>query len=108
MSGGHFDYIDERCKNEIFGWIDDGDRVPNIFEDREISELVYDVFNLIHDYDWYRCGDTGKGTWLERKSDFKHKWLQNRGVRVQRIVDEAIDSIREELYETYGIERKEE
>lgn len=108
MSGGHFDYIDERCKNEIFGWIDDGDRVPNIFEDREISELVYDVFGLIHDYDWYSCGDIGKETWLIRKSCFKHKWLNNRGVCVRRIVDEAIDSIREELYETYGIERKEE
>ena len=44
MSGGHFDYIDSRAKNEIFGY---GDKWWNVFEDREISELVWDIFNLI-------------------------------------------------------------
>ena len=37
MSGGRFDYIDSRAKNEIFGW---GYKPTNVFEDREISELV--------------------------------------------------------------------
>lgn len=41
---------------------------------------------------------------VKAKAEFKKKWLGNRGVRVRRIVDEAIDSLRQELYETYGIE----
>lgn len=42
MSGGRFDYKDQGLRNEIFGW---GDTWCNVFEDREISELVWDVLN---------------------------------------------------------------
>lgn len=100
ISGGHFDYVDSRAKDEIFGW---RDNFSNVFEDREISELIWDVFNLIHDFDWYISGDTMKETYLKSKAEFKKKWLSNRGVRVRRVIDEAINDIRNELYETYGI-----
>lgn len=103
MSGGRFDYRDSSLKDEIFGWINDGDKIPNVFEDREISELTYDLLNLIHYYDWYASGDTGKDSYLQAKSEFKKKWLSNRGVRVRRIVDDAISELKDELYETYGI-----
>lgn len=103
MSGGRFNYADNRAKDEIFGW---KDKPSNVFEDREISGLVWDMFNLIHDYDWYVSGDTNKENYLNAKSAFKKKWLNNRGVRVKRIVDEAVEKLRQELYETYGIEGK--
>ena len=78
MSGGKFNYVDSRLKDEIFGWADE----PRIvFEDREISELVLDVLNLIHDYDRYASGDTCKETYLKSKAEFKKKWMGNRGVR---------------------------
>ena len=99
MSGGRFDYIDSRLKSEIFGWADEP---SNVFEDREISELVWDVLDLIHDYDWYASGDTCKETYLKAKAEFKKKWMSNRGVRVRRIVDEAIQRTKDELYETFG------
>lgn len=105
MSGGRFDYKDMSLKSEIFGW---GDAPTNAFEDREISELVWDVLELIHDYDWYACGDTGKEDYLKAKSEFKSKWFGNRGVRVRRIVDNAINEVRNELYETFGFVAKEE
>lgn len=59
MSGGHFDYIDQRAKYEIFGYLGD-EQQRNVFEDREISELVWDVFELIHDFDYYKSCDTCK------------------------------------------------
>lgn len=46
MSGGRFDYKDSSLKGEIYGWTD---KPSNVFEDREISELVWDVLDLIHD-----------------------------------------------------------
>ena len=101
MSGGRFNYADSRLKNEIFGWSDDP---HNVFEDREISELVWDVLNLIHDYDWYASGDTCKDTYLKKKAEFKKKWFSNRGVRVRRIVDDAVGELRRELYETFSLE----
>lgn len=100
MSGGRFDYMDSQLKSEIFGWTD---RPSNVFEDREISELVWDVLDLIHEYDWYASGDTCKETYLKAKAEFKRKWMGNRGVRVKRIVDEAIQRTKDELYETFNL-----
>lgn len=101
MSGGRFDYLDNRLKDEIFGWCD---KWTNVFEDREFSELVWDVLNLIHDFDWYQSGDTCKETYLVSKAEFKKKWFSNRGVRIRRTIDTALDEVRAELYETYGLE----
>ena len=105
MSGGAFDYVDSRLKSEIFGY---DDKFRNVLEDREISELTWDLLDLLHAYDWYASGDTCKETYLKAKAEFKKKWLNNRGVRVKRIVDEAIEDVRKELYETYGLENKDD
>lgn len=103
MSGGLWNYQDSRLKNEIF----DYSNTPwNALEDREISELVWDVLGLLHDFDWYASGDTCKQTYLDAKTAFKKKWFSNRGVRIKRTVDNAIDELRQELYETYGLENK--
>lgn len=99
MSGGRFNYTDQSLKHDIFGW---SERPSNVFEDREISELVWDVLDLIHSFDWYESGDTGEEDYLQAKEAFKEKWLSNPEVRVRRIVDEAIQACKEELYKTYG------
>ena len=101
MSGGRFDYADSRLKDEIFGW---SDKPRNVFEDREISELVWDVLNLIHDYDWYASGDTSESAYLEKKAAFKKKWLQTPPEeRIKRIVAEAVGDLRQELYKNFNI-----
>ncbi len=100
MSGGVFGYSDAHAKNEIFGY---DKKFSNVFEDREISELIFDVFDLIHDYDWYASGDTSEDTYLKAKAEFKKKWLKHDGERVKRVIDTAIDEVREELYKTYGV-----
>lgn len=105
MSGGHFGYVDSQLKNEIFGYVD---CPTNVFEDREISELVWDVLDLIHAYDWYASGDTCKETYLKARTEFKQKWMGNRGVRVKRIVDEAIQRTKDELYETFNLKEASE
>ncbi len=101
MSGGRFDYKDSSLKYEIFGWTD---KPSNVFEDAEISELVWDVLDLIHDYDWYASGDTGKDTYLKAKTEFKAKWFGDRDVRIRRIIDDAIKECKTELYETFGFD----
>ena len=105
MSGGHFEYTDVRAKNEIFGYLGDEPK-KNVFEDREISELVWDVFQLIHDFDWYKSGDTCKETYLTKKAEFKKKWLGKRPAKVKQLIDEAIAEAKQELYETYDIQEK--
>lgn len=108
MSGGRFNYADERACSEIFGYLDD-DKVPNVFEDREISELIYDVFQLIHDYDWYASCDTGKEDYLQAKAKFKKKWFgTKRGLRIKRYVDAAVEELKQELYEMNGLKEGDE
>lgn len=102
MSGGHFNYKDSTLKYEIFGY----DEYSNVFEDREISELVWDIFELIHDFDWYRSGDTSEDDYLKAKDKFKKKWFSNRGIRIRQIVDAAIDETKQELYKTFRLEDK--
>lgn len=100
MSGGRFAYEDTQLKSTIFGWTD---TPKNVFEDREISELVWDVLDLIHAFDWYASGDTGEDDYLREKEVFKRKWFGEREPRVRRIVDDAIRECREELCKTFAI-----
>lgn len=100
MSGGAFDYIDSQLKSQIFGW---ANKFNNALEDLELSELVWDILDLLHEYDWYTSGDTGEDTWLEGKKKFKDKWFGDRDERVKRTIDGAIEEARKELYKTYDI-----
>ena len=101
MSGGKFNYEDSALRNEIFGY---DDTWHDVFEDREISELVWDVLQVIHDFDWYASGDTDEGRYLEAKRYFKEKWLKgNPKERTKRVIDETIEEARQQLYKTYGI-----
>ena len=98
MSGGHFEYKDSALKSEMFGWTD---TPHNVLEDRELSELTWDLLEVIHAYDLYKSGDTCKETYLKAKDKFKKKWLSNRGINVRRIIDEAVNELKAELYETF-------
>ena len=101
MSGGHFNYLDSSLKNEMFGW---SDKFHNVLDDRELSELVWDILDLLHDYDWYISGDTGEDSWLEARKEFKDKWLNaEREDMVKRMIDGAVEECREELYRTYDV-----
>ena len=100
MSGGRFNYLDSQLKSEIFGW---ADKPRNVFEDKEISQLIWDVFELIHAYDWYDSGDTSEQGYLEEKKKFKDKWLREDSDRCKTIVDEALAEVKAELYKTFGL-----
>ena len=103
MSGGHFNYSDERAKDEIFGCVDEP---SNVFEDLEVSELIWDVFNLIHDYDWYICSDTCRETYLKSLQRFKDKWLNSScEERVSYIIVEKIERVKQEILKTFKKER---
>jgi len=105
MSGGYFSYRNDEAKEAIFGCYVNETTVPNVFGDREISSLVFDVFNLIHAYDWYMCGDSGKDSWLKKKKAFKDKWFKkSESDRAKELIDVAIRELREDLYETFGVE----
>lgn len=101
MSGGRFNYLDSTLKTEIFGY--NFDKPKNVFEDLEVSELVWDVLDLVHTFDWYISGDTDEDDYLSAKKNFKNKWLENGTQRQKQIIDDAINELRDELYKTYEV-----
>lgn len=115
MSGGYWDYKTDNVCSEIFGWMypDYGDEgfnqskiaaKKNPLEDREMSELVWDVFCVLHSFDWYKSCDTGEDSYRADVKRFKDKWLnRNRKLRIKEIVDSTFNDAKEELYKTFGI-----
>ena len=109
MSGGCFSYLNDNAAREIFGWEleityglgslqRDAKQAAkdNPLEDREISELVYDVFCLLHSYDWYKACDTGYETYQKDVEFFKNKWLKaTTSERISRLTEQAIERIKD-------------
>ena len=108
MSGGYFNYLNDNAAREIFGWDvrisyrlkdnqEDASVVAedNPLEDREISELVYDVFCLLHSYDWYKSCDTDYECYRNDVKFFKNKWLNKTGdERIHDLVERAIKRVK--------------
>ena len=111
MSGGYWEYKNDYLQSEMFNYCY-ADDIPNVFEDRELSEFIYDALDLIHDFDLYKSGDSSEESWLKNKTKFKSKWLgkdtKSRKERTKRIIDKTILDAKQELYKTYGIEDEEE
>lgn len=107
MSGGYFEYKNTGLQDEIFNY---ESKPWNALEDREISELTWDLLELLNAFDYYKSGDKDKDTYIEKKAAFKKKWLE-KGTRKKRIkdtIDKAIEDVRQELYQTYDISTEEE
>ena len=116
MSGGHFNYQNDTLCSEIYNYRvranygEDGfkqsakARRINPFNDLIISELVFDVFCLLHSFDWYESADTCEETYRADIKRFKDKWLTPQpSARVKEIVDDEIIRLRDELYKSFNI-----
>lgn len=80
-------------------------RKLNPMEDRQISELVFDVLCLIYSADWYQSGDTGEDCYREDIKVFKEKWLNVKpDDSVKAEIDKSIQELKEELYVSFEVE----
>lgn len=109
MSGGYFGYSNDAAAREIFddevtisygleNLKDESKQAANDnpLEDHEISELVYDVFCLLHSYDWYKECDTSHETYQKDVAFFKNKWLRgDSSERMDRLTVQAIERIKD-------------
>lgn len=117
MSGGHWEYRNDYLADDIFGWSISPDygedgfkkarkaRSINPLEDKQLSEMLWDMLCLLHSYDWYASGDTCEETYRKDVAYFKKKWLKaSAEEQTRREIDETIEEARKELYRTFGIE----
>jgi len=124
MSGGHWDYKNDNVCYELFNWDvsptygigSEGQkryakmaREIDPMEDIELSDLVYDVFCLIHSADWYKSGDNSEGTYRNDVEAFKQKWFKNkRSDRLKEYVDAAVEELRDKLMVMIGEQEAED
>ena len=117
MSGEHFNGVNVRFAEELFGWGNypsygeggfNGAKWAaknNPLEDKEISEIAWDLLCVIHSYAYYASCDTSEEQYRSDVRYFKDKWLKpGRKETLKRLVDKSCDDLREELYKEIGIE----
>ena len=110
MSRGHWNYRNEELANDIFGWRgserkDFKGNAPDVFEDQEISNLIWDVFDLLYAADSFFCGDWGSNSYEETLNDFKKCWFKSKRTdRLKQIIDDKLESAKKELYKVAGVE----
>lgn len=108
MSGGRFDYTNDRVAYEMGGQ----------WRDPVINELFDDLFRS-HNYgnrngglaqmlDFWLSGDIGEEDYREAVLKFKKKWFGTESIErdvIERYIDEKIEQIKAEcLGEVVGIE----
>ena len=112
MSGGHFNYEDGSLRSTIFGWGTETTEQAmklNPLEDKEISGIVFDMFQLLHEFDWAICGDTSMEHYHEEVQKFKNKWLNSEAKdRIRYVIDNSLKDLKEELYISFELTEKEE
>ena len=114
MSGGHFNYMNDTLANEMFGSLSpdygksgfelaDQARRINPMKDKQVSELCWDLFCLMHSFDWMISGDTGDETYEADLRYFKDKWLKaTPEILAKREVDKSLAELKEDLYNEFG------
>ena len=119
MSGGHWDYKDMTLVTEMFGWDLDccygeegfaqsakAARVDPL-RDSELSEMLWDMFVVMHSADWYLSGDTGEDTYYADVKRFKEKWFgKTEEKRIQHLVDNAVANFKEDLEQSFVYDKE--
>ncbi len=116
MSGGRWNYQNDNLAYELFHWMcpDYGEagfsqsmsaRKINPMEDKQISELCWDMLCLIHSCDWYKSGDICEDTYEKDIKYFKNKWLKPTSQELaKREIDKSLSEAKEEIYKSLGVE----
>lgn len=114
MSGGHFDYIEDKAVNAMFGYdvyiprYFDGEYAKEYkknlaaairmdpMEDADVSALLFDMLYLIHSCDFYKSGDTGPDDYRKDLDRFRAKWFgTSRDERLLEYVDIIVGEARD-------------
>lgn len=120
MSGGYWDFRDSALASEVFGYHVDicygldsekHDRNMGIvirdnkLGDPEVSAIAYDLFCLLHSYDYAESGDSNHAKYHKDVEAFKNRWLKTpRKKQIQQMIDICTDNLKQDLYEAFSVD----
>lgn len=79
MSGGSYDYMYSRVKEEY------ADRMF----DSQLNTMMKDLTGLLHDLEWWQSGDYSEETYRESVNKFKKKWLKQTKIDMWRAINKC-------------------
>lgn len=92
MSGGSMNYIFCRIKE-----------AADMTDDKELSELLTDISDVLYAEEWWTSGDTEKAPYEQALAQFKTKWFKgNREERLKGYIDEELGRVKKALYALIG------
>lgn len=93
MSGGSYDYIYCRLKEECDGRM----------YDAEMDDMIRDLAEVLHDLEWWKSADSSEDEYRATLTRFKAKWFKdNREERLKGYIDNQIGIVRNQLYALIG------
>ena len=71
--------------------------------DAEMNDLIKDLYEVLHDLEWWQSGDTSEDCYRNTLKKFKAKWFKgSRQKRLKSYIDEQIGIVRSQLYSLIG------
>lgn len=111
MSRGYFDYhnivlrdkLFPRCYHNTPGQTKMARR-DDPMEDKLLSELVYDIMEVLDDLDCYKTGDINEAEYRETTEAFRAKWfdITNEDL-LRREIENNLTEVKENLYKSFGL-----
>lgn len=93
MSGGSYDYIYCRLKEECYSRM----------YDAEMDDMIRDLADVLHDLEWWQSADSSEDEYRATLTRFKAKWFKgNRKERLKCYIDDQIGIVRKQLYDLIG------
>ena len=93
MSGGSYNYACYTFKNEY----------ENYMYDQEMNDMVKDLFDVLHDLEWWQSADISEEEYRRTLKNFKNKWFkQDRNERLKKYIDNTIEKTKKEILELLG------
>ncbi len=87
MSGGSYDYtcfrVKETYENKMF--------------DVELNEMIVDLYQVLHDLEWWKSCDIGEEQYRKTVQVFKDKWFGERDKNLRGLVVQEFDKFRESI-----------
>ena len=91
MSGGSLNYIYHKLNN-----------AADYIDDAEICDLLKDLAEVLHDYEWYDSGDYSRSTYEETLAAFKEKWFKSsREDRLKVYIKDYLKNLEEKIDELF-------
>ena len=92
MSGGSYNYLFYQVEDEYL----------NRMYDAELNRMMKDLIKVLHDLEWWQSDDIGEEQYRETVKKFKQKWFESNKSRVENIIDEEVNELRNELKTTFA------